>query len=257
MPEIYHDIIQGNNGFWEEALLFKSHSKFFGPGWTLGIELSASFFIPFLIVIGKYNRKLLWWFILAYFIVGRFTNYFAFHFVLGVIISCYFFEYSGEAMKAKKWYKFRYLIMLAAVVLFSIRRIEDLSPFGPTAYYLADFLELNLFQLTGIASFIFIIWMMRNPRAQRVLEHSILQYIGKISYSIYLMHWLVVDIIYVHWDEVLAFFPNIPTAFIVMMFVCFFVTLLLATIVYYAVELPFIRLGKRITNRMKPSLVIN
>ena len=257
MPEIYHDIILNNNNFWEEALLFKSRTKFFGAGWTLVIELSASFFIPFLVVLGKANRRLLWWFVLSYFIVGRFINDFAVHFILGVIISCYYIDLESDKLKEKKWYKYRYLILLAAVVLFSLRRIEEISAFGPTALYLADFFQLNAFQATGFASFVFIIWMIRNKKVQYVLEHSILQFIGKISYGLYLMHWLIVGIIYDNWTEIVAFFPNLTTAFIVMMIVCFLVTVVLATILHYTVELPFIRMGKRITNKLKPSLVID
>lgn len=257
MPQLYDAFIRNKAAFWDEAVLIKSHVKFFIPGWTLTIELAASLFVPFLIVIGHTNRKLLWWMILTSLLVLRMTDQFIFHFTLGTIISFYFYDLVSDNLKEKKWYKFRYLILLAAIVLFSIRRIEAISPFGPTFYELGKYFQIPLFHYTALASFVFIVWLLRNQRVQRFLSHKILLFLGRISYGIYLMHWLVVVIIYDRWDRILPLFPNIKTALFTMGTVCFVVTIVLATLLYYAIELPFIRLGKRLTGKLKPSVIIS
>jgi len=256
-PELYRDFIQNQTEFWEEAMLIRSHVKFFVPGWTLTLELAASLFIPFLIVIGNANRKLLGWLILTSLIAARMTDAFIFHFTLGVIISFYYKDLVSGTLQEKKWYKFRYLILMAAVVLFSIRRIEAISPFGPSFYYWGKYFQITFFHYTALASFVFIIWILRSQRVQHFLSHKILLFLGRISYGIYLMHWLVVNIIFDNWDSLLPLFPNLKVAIFTMSLVCFLVTVLLATMLHYTVELPFIRMGKRLTAKLKPSIIIS
>ena len=70
------------------------------------------------------------------------------------------------------------------------------------------------------------------------------------------MHWLLVTDVFIYWDNLTAFFPGKKTAFAVIFTGYFIATILLATVLHYAIELPFIKLGKRIANRMKPSLQI-
>lgn len=242
--------------FWEEAILIRSHANYFVPGWTLVLELAISFFIPFLLIIARADRRWLWWLLASFFIVMPVVNMFVFHFTLGIVISCYYHELTSPDLKEKKWYRYRYLILLLAVVLFSIRRYEELNPFDDIANYYGNYFKITFYHCSAVASFIFIIWMMRNQRLQRVLEWRPLVFIGKVSYGLYLMHWLVVAFIFNNWNAILPLFPNTTSAFIIMMFLCFGITLLLATIVHYFIELPFIRIGKRFASKLKPSMII-
>ncbi len=248
--------IKNKSEFWEEAILLREHPHYFIPSWTLAVELAISFFIPFLVLLAQKNRKLLIYFIVAILFVARVTNQFFIHFTLGMLICCYFQEINSDQFKETRWYRFRYLWLIIAFILFSVRHLEALSPFGPTYKYLSGYFQIDFFFWTGLGSFMILVWLVQGKRIQRVLSHSIFRYIGKVSYGIYLMHWTVVKGIYDHWDYFMGHFSNAKTGFIVMMIVCFLLTLLLATILHYTVELPFIRIGKRFTDKLRPSVMI-
>lgn len=253
---IFNEIVLGHNGFWRESLLLRSTTKFYGPGWTLVVELAVSFFIPFLLVLARVNRKLLWWLILSGLLVSRIMEPFVVHFILGVALSAYYYTINSPDFKSTRWYRFRHLILLLAIGLFSIRRIQEVIPFGPDFYELGSYFQVNLFFYTGLASFVFLAFILRNKAVQRILMQPVLRFMGKISYGIYLTHWLIVCIIYDYWDFFLKFFPSVKVTFVVMGLVCFAVSTLLAYLIHITIELPFIKIGKRITARMKAGISV-
>ena len=246
--------------FWEEALLlFKAHPMFYTPGWTLVIELAISLFVPFMIVLANKDKRIIYWLLFIFLLIGVNMGdwyMFHFHFALGVLLSCLFVQINSPEFKASKWYKFRYLILGISFVFYSIRHIDRIMPFGEVYNDFAKYTGVNFFHYTAIASFVFIAAILCSKKAQTILNHKFLQFFGKISYGIYLMHWLLVTDVFIYWDNLTAFFPGKKTAFAVIFTGYFIATILLATVLHYAIELPFIKLGKRIANRMKPSLQI-
>jgi len=264
IPDLnYHSLIDifilNKKLFWEEAFIFRGNAHYYGPGWTLVLELSFSFLIPFAIVLAKKDVRIIYWLLFAYLVVGnslRDLYFFHIHFTLGLLLSCLFYKINDISFKETKWYKYRYLFLCCAMVLFSIRRIDEISHLGPTYIYLAGYLGINFFLYTGIASFVFIVAIMRSEKAKRFLEHRLLRFFGKISYGIYLMHWALIVDFYRYWDKIRLWFPNDRYAFVLMFFVYISITILLATLLHYSIEMPFIRIGKRVAQRMKPSYQI-
>lgn len=248
--------IYNKQQFYEEILLFRLHNKFFLAGWTLSVELIASFFMPFAIAMARYNRKLIPYLIIPFLFIEYPLGKLFIHFMLGLIVSCYYLDIQGEASKATKWFRYRYFFIFIAIILFSIRHIERIFPFGHAYQTIAGYLSIDLFYYTGLASFIFLVAMINSVKTQRILEHSVLRYFGKISYGVYLSHWVIVQAIFDHWEKLTALFPDNKTAFFVMMGVCFILTTLLAIFIHYVIELPFIRFGKKVSKRLKPSLII-
>jgi peptidoglycan/LPS O-acetylase OafA/YrhL len=240
--------------FWEEALLFRGgHSKFYVPGWTLSIELTASFFMPFAIALARKDKRIIPWLIFATLLL---TFEFIFPFMLGVLASCLYQRVTDPAFKETKWFRYRHLIITGAFILFSIRILDRISPLGPSYKYLAGYLVISFFHYSAFASFIFLIMFLQNKRLQRVLSHSWFRFIGKVSYGIYLMHWLIVTIIFENWDYLVSLFHGTILTYVVTFPVFLAVTLLLAYITYQFIERPFIRMGKKLTAKMKPSVAV-
>lgn len=70
------------------------------------------------------------------------------------------------------------------------------------------------------------------------------------------MHWLVVVDIFENWNKITPHFTNTSYAFAVTFLIYAIVTLLLAAALHYIIELPFIKIGKRITDKMSSSVKI-
>jgi len=66
----------------------------------------------------------------------------------------------------------------------------------------------------------------------RVLEHKVLVYLGEISYSVYLVHYFVKDVM------VKAFLETVQSADLVWVFANVVVTLGLSALTYHWVEMP-------------------
>ena len=250
--------IKGKAEFWEEFFLIKGHNIYYLPGWTLSIEMVYSFLMPFLVAIAKYRKELIPWLVGLSVIMSYVTGIFLFHFSLGLFLGAYFATYNSDAIKNTFWYRYRYIGIVLALPLFSMRQWTKIWPIGgSTLHYILDYLKLDFFHLSALASFFFIICLMYYPRLRRLFELKALVYIGKISYGIYLMHWILVCIIGDQWEKrILPLFPNATSALLASAVVCFVLTVLLASLLHYLVELPFIRLGKKVVKKMKPTLEI-
>lgn len=247
--------IRNKYGFWNEAILFRFHNTLYYPGWTLTVEMLASFLMPFYIALAIKNRKLIPYFVVATLIIGNNIVY-SYLFFFGIIASAYYKEITASAFVQTKWYRYRRPILVLAVLFFSLRQMNSVAPFGPAYNSVVSFLGVDFFTFSGLACFVFLIAIFRNKAIQRFLENKVLVFLGKISYGIYLVHILVLEALYNFMEGHIPH-PHSPVHFIIGTVVCFFCVVLAATVLHYWVELPFMRLGKRITKRMKPSIIIS
>ncbi len=250
--------IHNKQQFWEEFLLIRGHNVFYGAGWTLSYELLYSFLMPFLVVIAKQNKRLVPWFIWTSVAMAYVTGIFLFHFALGLFIAAHFSTYNSEAIKGTWWYRYRYPIIILALPMFSMRYWTKIFPIGgSTLHYTLDFLRLDFFYLSGLASFTFIICLIHYSKLRRIFQLPFLVYIGKISYGIYLVHWVLVCAMGDYWESrILPLFPGAVSALLVTAAVCFTLTIILASGLHYCIEIPFMKLGKKVIKKMKPTLEI-
>lgn len=249
---LYEVFVQNRSDFWKEAVLVLGVNKLYLPGWTLTAELCMSFFMPFLIIVAKWNRKLLPWALLASLISSKITGLFFFHFLLGILITAYFQEIKSPRFREHFVYRHRVAIAILAAICFSLRHI-----FLAFSIEGSPLVNIGFYTLSGVAAFIFIILLVQSERAQRFFEHPVLLFYGKISYSIYLTHFLFICIVWWHWDTaILPAFPDEKAAFIITGLLYFAATTVAATLLYYCVELPFIRYGKNVANRIRSSISI-
>jgi len=257
-PGLLHLFVLNKEQFWEEALLIRGFNRYYLPDWTLTIEICYSFLMPFLIMMVKQSRKVLPWLLAASLLAINVTGIFLFHFVLGIYLAAFFTEIGSEGFRNTWVYKYRVPLLLLAIPLFSLRKINAISPLGSTLVYtLIDVLKIDYFILSALAAFLFLAIIIHFKKVQRFFSHPILVFYGKISYGVYLMHWVLVWASGDYWEsKILPHFQSQKTAFIVVFLVCFVLTTLSATILHYAVELPFIRMGKRVAGRMKDTFKI-
>jgi len=241
--------------FWEEALLLRFHNNLYEPGWTLTLEMLGSFLIPFYIALALKDKKYIPYLIVVTLIIGN-NLYFSYLFLFGIIASTNYSTITGASFRQTKWFRYRYLILIAAIIVFSIRQIDAITPIGwPTFKYLQGYLGLDFFNYTGLSCFVFLVGILHSKKAQRFLEKKVLVFLGKISYSIYLVHILVINALYFFIGKYITFPPH-PIAFTFVTIVVIAVVILSATALHYCVELPFMRIGRRIAGKMKPSLIV-
>ena len=241
--------------FWEEALLLRFHNKYYYPGWTLTLEMAGSFLVPFFVVLAIKNKKIIPYLIVVTLIVGN-NLLFSYLFLFGFIASCNYENIISDSFEQTRWFRYRYPIVITAILLFSLRQIDAVSPFGPDYKTLASYLGLDFFTYSGPACFVFLVAILHSKRTQRILENKILVFLGKISYSIYLVHLVVTDVIYIYAIKYLEAHKYHFGNFMIIALITTTCIILFATVVHYTVELPFMRIGKRITRSMKPSLVV-
>ena len=248
--------IFNKDGFWEEAFLLRFHNNFYGPGWTLTMEMVASFLLPFFIVIAMKDKRLITWLIVIFYVVVGSNFFSSIQFLLGILISCYYSQINAESFRQRKWFKYRYLILFAAIAVWPIRYYDDLFHFGPTYKYLANYFGIDAFSYSSLSSAVFLVAILYSKPVQNFLENKVLVFIGKLSYSIYLVHSISVGIIYdVVEKSIPSRNPNVVVASMIISYVV--VTFTLAMLMHYFIELPFMTIGKRIVAKLKPSIIVS
>lgn len=117
--------------------------------------------------------------------------------------------------------------------------------FFPNVYIIH--LEIINDWLIAFGSCIFIVGSLSSSMLGKILNLKPILFLGKISYSLYLFHGLVLlNIIYI-------FYNLIP--YWAVLILAFLTSILIATISYYFIELPSIKLGRKLTNKNLKQMV--
>lgn len=246
--KVLQDILVNNNQeLWQELIMVKLNHKFYIPGWTLAVEMIFSLLMPIFIFLARKDIRIIWFLLPFTFVIGgHHISMFTLHFALGVLLAYYYPKIVSFDFKSQKFYSWRHLIFILIFALFSIRHIRRIWPFGDTYDRVAKMIHLDMFHYTGLGSALILLWVMNTPRVQRFLTRGIFLFIGKISYSVYLCHWLVVVIVMDsnNWKLMMSCFDNDYVGFSMILFGVVLATILCATLMYYLVEKPFITISR-------------
>lgn len=185
-----------------ESLLIPRYCNILIVDWSLSIEILCSLLIPFLIIIYKHSTKLFYIFttcsLMFYNTIGNsqtsFTG-FIFHFCLGMVIAGNYHRI--KEIKIKPIYL--NLILLCSLLLFGARwylyKIDSI-------YYIfhlsTDILNMDIHQgfyiITALCSSYFIFYAIKSKKLQFILSNKILLYLGTISYSVYILHKVIIEL---------------------------------------------------------------
>lgn len=83
----------------------------------------------------------------------------------------------------------------------------------------------------------------------RILNHPVMQYIGRISFSLYLVHFFVLDWVNHLFNETWTQQYNVTTVWLLTFLVTFVVSGVIASVTYRVIERPGIQLGRSIIKK--------
>jgi peptidoglycan/LPS O-acetylase OafA/YrhL len=240
----------GWNDFFRESLLIvrlpeSANLRLIPQDWTLTIELLAGAAVPLLAFSGKRNL-FLFILLLAVLKTGNFFSTYIFEFGLGVLL----FLIRDNIINA--WLKCNMLIRIlfatAALLLYSCFFIFP-SFFAGDVVFIDS--RIDRF-IVAIGCMLLFILLLSSAKVQRLLSLPFLVVIGKICYSVYLLHQLL---IFIFWRQFPSFFQGLPKgnpALIVLVYLAYIaIVILLSRLFFKLIEQPMNRIGKRIARSIK------
>ena len=241
-----------NKYFWlEEALLVRGRSVLLLPDWTLGVEVAISLLVPFFILIVRFNQKWLLYLMLVSFFVGKtYFNINIFHFCLGVWLAYHFADIHKFDFEKSLYYRFRYIIYLLIFLLYNIRHVVEFIPLNPKLQYILNLIGLDWFHVSGVAAGAILALCINRVKFQKILNWQPFLFLGKISYGIYLTHWLFINYLLMpRWDYFFKICGTENKMLVLFLFITISGSVLLSTLLYYFVEKPFINFGRLLIAR--------
>lgn len=210
--------------------------------WTINIEFLGSMLtFSFLALFGKMKNRYI---IYSVIFVTFYTTYYL-AFFLGIFLSDLYYTKSTKILFMKN----KFILLL--IFLFGI--YFGSFPYGPptdkTIYSILDFtfLKAEHFEFYHIiGAFILIYVLLSSKLLQRVFSHKIMQFMGKISFSLYALHLFVLCSFSTFLFKVLYTHLSFKISFI-LMFLCSLVILLpLSYLSYKYADLPGVKLGNQV-----------
>jgi peptidoglycan/LPS O-acetylase OafA/YrhL len=245
------------NSFWGKPLDFANFVKqiiFILPSngfaelncqnWSLKVEMQFSFLIPFLYLIYRYTNFFFFFILnLVFYFFFNFPIY-IFHFSLGITLAMNQ-DYILETFSNLK-NKYNIILLCIGILMYTYRYTI------PWYYYyfarekstiLSD--DNLIWFISGVGSFLLLLYSFTSPKIQKALQLSFFKFIGKISYTIYLTHLIViiyVTPIFINMLNTVGFTNYYLILFLSLLFVLI-ITIGLSYFVTTFIEMPAHKLG--------------
>lgn len=215
--------------------------KLMPQGWTLVLEILISIVFPFLLIFIRINKIAL--FIFSYFSIKllSFTS-FASLFVCGIYIYTYQDLIISKINSYGRWLKFIILIigwLLFTITFFANERI----------IHLIRIVFINPLLPGSVLLFILVI---SSKTIKRILNNKLLVYLGKISYSVYLIHFVIIFSLAGRISTLLnnRFGYNENVNIFMINSLLIIIVLMAASIFYFCIEKPMLLFGKKIISNV-------
>lgn len=196
--------------------------------WSLSIEIAVSLLLPALFVLhSKHSAMLL---CLIYISVQLLSlDPFVFDFALGISIVKFYPFF-------RSWWQNQKTIFTKSLVLISAILLCTSSHFlNPT---ISNFLDLILIHTNAWGCSFFLLMLLSSSRIQKLLNIRLLVLQGKSSYSIYLVH---LTLLFLCYPISTSNFMSLPVLGVLI----YFLVLAISILLYFGIELPAIRLGRK------------
>ena len=251
------------NSFWGKPLDFTNFVKqiiFILPStgfaelmcqnWSLKVEMQISFIIPFLYLIYKHTNVYFFLiFNLILFYLFSFPIY-LFNFSLGIALAMNQEFILTAFVEYKK--KYNIILICAAIIMYTYRYTI------PMYYYYilrekSTFLSNDdfIWFMTGFGSFLILLLAFTSSTLQKILTYDLFKFIGKISYSIYLTHLIILIFvipIFINQLNLIGMTNNLMILIISLLFQLL-ITFILSYFVTTFVEIPIAKLGNDIIKK--------
>lgn len=205
--------------------------------WTLTIELVLSLLLPVgLVLAGKGIRWLIFFALFAVSFLGVWL--FLVHFLLGLLIARYYQSLAGYLV-GHIWQ--RRLICVAGVLCYTSGNVICMLTGDST-------IEL----VNGLGAAFLLIYVLGSLRTQRYLSHPVFTKLGKVSYSAYLIHMLILICLTPHLLKLLELLTSHRFG---LWFGGYLLTVLivqaLSLLSYKWLEIPSVTMGRQIVDQIR------
>jgi len=243
-------------GFWNLPQSFSSVLRQFGfllhnpaqmllpQDWSLGVELKGSALVPlFLLLVRRHVLSLLA--VGCLILVGVNTGQYYVSFILGVILSRY---HGAIESKLRLWTTAsKVSVLMIGILLYQSRLLA--SNFGPVS----DRIDKLVWCLASVGCLLILTISLGSNRVQRMLSRRSFVFLGRISYSLYLVQFIVLLCLLPPTVRLLNTLGLRQEAVLMPVILCCSVltTAALAALSYRWVEVPSMSLGRMLTRRIQ------
>lgn len=224
-----------------EGFLQAGDYSLISQGWTLPIELGISFLVPVGILLAAHHTGWLAFFTVL--MIGPLgASCFVFHFAAGILLAKYYEEIHSWLGARRGW---KIAVLLMGIFLYTFRYTRFL--------FFSWKLPASVpWIVTGIGSAMLLMVVIASVRARAFLSFSLPRFIGKVSYSIYLVHLMVLIILTPRALQLINLPKTaLPFAWWFGLAFTILATIGLAALSHRWVELPSIAFGKSLPKRFE------
>jgi peptidoglycan/LPS O-acetylase OafA/YrhL len=218
-------------------LLPEDRLRLLNQDWSLGVELKASALLPFLLL--AFRRGERWLLLIACLFLFRPGGHYYVAFILGILLAAH----QAALVRLVGNRKLAWVLVCVGLAFYQARLIlrEGFHLQGGSGA------EKLIWTATSLGCVLLLLGIFSSQQCQKVLNHRVFVFLGRVSYGVYLLQFIVLLCIIPWLVSVLNRWGLRQESFLLPMVLLSsaLITIAAAAVFYEAVEEPCIRLGHR------------